>query len=117
MRMLSESEIMGAKKKACSTTVDDVDVALQNEAGPAALQETPKQHRFILQFEVCVTEFESATGGTVGRRNRVQELLALGAIRQLYWNLVADGVAAEAATVANWWKENHPKHQLGELIL
>lgn len=108
---------MGARKKAHTPPVDDVDVALQNEAGPVALQEAPKQHRFMLQFEACVMEFDSATGTAVGKRNRVQELLALGAIRQLYWNLVADGVATEAATVANWWKENHSKHQLGELIL
>lgn len=108
---------MGARKKAGATPVDDVDVALQNEAGPVALQETPKKHRFMLQFDVCVMEFESAAGGTVGQRNRVQELLALGAIRQLYWNLVSDGVTEEAATVANWWKETHLQHQLGELIL
>jgi len=108
---------MVTMKKAYTSPVDDEDVALQNEAGPVALQEHPKQHRFMLQFEACVMEFHSATGTAVRQRNRVQELLALGAIRQLYWNLVADGVVTEAATVANWWKENHSKHQLGELIL
>lgn len=104
-------------KKGRSAGVNDDDLDLQEEAGPLIQHEAPKRHRFMLQFDVCVMEFASAGSEATGNRDHVRELLALGAIRQLYWFLVADGVTDEAATVADWWKDTHPLHQLGELIL
>ena len=85
-------------------------------AGPPALAEQPPRHRLMMQFDACRREFDSAGGEARGSRDVVRELLALGAIRQIYWLLCADGCASEAATVATWWEQTAPLHRLGKTI-
>ena len=97
--------------------VELIDTAADDEvSGPAELAEQPPRNRLMLQFDACLLEFDSAGGEARGSRNVVRELLALGAIRKLYWLLCADGCASEAATVATWWEQTAPLHRLGKTI-
>ncbi|MGU5680594.1 hypothetical protein [Aeromonas allosaccharophila] len=45
------------------------------------------------------------------------ELLALGAIRAIYWLALGQGDTALANEIGNWWEECAPLHGLGEVIL
>lgn len=89
---------------------------LDDMAGLAALAEQPPRNRLMLQFDVCLREFDNAGGEARGSRDIVRELLALGAIRQLYWLLCADGCTSEASMVATWWEQTAPLHRLGKII-
>lgn len=44
------------------------------------------------------------------------ELLALGAIRAIYWLALGQGDHALANEIGNWWEECAPLHGLGEVI-
>ena len=45
-----------------------------------------------------------------------QELLALGAIRAVYWLALGGGEVALATEIAEWWADCEPLHGLGETI-
>ncbi|RQM71322.1 hypothetical protein EHZ82_06685 [Aeromonas hydrophila] len=49
-------------------------------------------------------------------RTDVDELLALGAIRSIYWLALGQGETALATEIGDWWKECAPLHGLGEVI-
>lgn len=49
-------------------------------------------------------------------RTEADELLALGAIRALYWLALGQGDAALAREIGDWWQEGAPLHRLGEVI-
>lgn len=89
---------------------------LDDMAGPSALAEQPPRNRLMLQFDVCLREFDNAGGEARGYRDIVRELLALGAIRQIYWLLCADGCTREASQVATLWEQTAPLHRLGKTI-
>lgn len=44
------------------------------------------------------------------------ELLALGAIRSIYWLALGQGDTSLATEIGDWWKECAPLHGLGEVI-
>ncbi|MGL6427792.1 hypothetical protein [Aeromonas hydrophila] len=44
------------------------------------------------------------------------ELLALGAIRAIYWLALGQGDTPLAIEIGNWWEECAPLHGLGEVI-
>ncbi|MGL6317548.1 hypothetical protein [Aeromonas hydrophila] len=44
------------------------------------------------------------------------ELLALGAIRAIYWLALGQGETTLANEIGNWWEECAPLHGLGEVI-
>lgn len=49
--------------------------------------------------------------------SEIDEILALGAIRSIYWLALGQGDAALATEIGAWWKECAPLHGLGEVIL
>ncbi|MBL0563135.1 hypothetical protein JD550_20095 [Aeromonas hydrophila] len=49
-------------------------------------------------------------------RTDVDELLALGAIRSIYWLALGQGETPLATEIGDWWKECAPLHGLGEVI-
>ncbi|WP_241658696.1 MULTISPECIES: hypothetical protein [Aeromonas] len=44
------------------------------------------------------------------------EVLALGAIRSIYWLALGQGETPLATEIGDWWKECAPLHGLGEVI-
>ena len=44
------------------------------------------------------------------------ELLALGAIRSIYWLALSQGDTELATEIGDWWEECAPLHGLGEVI-
>lgn len=61
-------------------------------------------------------EFIAAGGEIRGDRNISQELLALGAVRSVYWLALGQGDTALAREIGDWWKECAPLHGQGEVI-
>lgn len=49
-------------------------------------------------------------------RSEADELLALGAIRSIYWLALGQGGTQLATEIGDWWKEGAPLHRLGEVI-
>lgn len=49
-------------------------------------------------------------------RTETDELLALGAIRAIYWLALGQGDTPLATEIGDWWKEGAPLHHLGEVI-
>ncbi|MEH8140120.1 hypothetical protein Q7I15_05620 [Aeromonas veronii] len=49
-------------------------------------------------------------------RTEADELLALGAIRAIYWLALGQGDTPLATEIGDWWKEGAPLHRLGEVI-
>ncbi|WP_421218210.1 hypothetical protein [Aeromonas enteropelogenes] len=49
-------------------------------------------------------------------RTEVDELLALGAIRSIYWLALGQEETPLATEIGDWWKECAPLHGLGEVI-
>ncbi|MGL4448717.1 MAG: hypothetical protein ACRCUZ_13540 [Shewanella sp.] len=60
--------------------------------------------------------FAAAEQELSGAVDRDGQLLALGAIRALYWLALGRGEAQWAASVAVWWANAAQIHQLGEII-
>ncbi|MGL5841192.1 MAG: hypothetical protein ACRCYK_05205 [Aeromonas hydrophila] len=58
-------------------------------------------------------EFIDTSGSS---RTDTDELLALGAIRAIYWLALGQGETPLATEIGDWWKECAPLHGLGEVI-
>ncbi|GKQ98879.1 hypothetical protein [Aeromonas hydrophila] len=86
------------------------------EAGPAHMQPSAPVSPLTKHLQAAVDEF--ATSGCDAKRNRniTQELLALGAIRAVYWLALGSNEVALAKEIAEWWAECEPLHGLGETI-
>ena len=86
------------------------------ESGPAHMQPPAPVSPLTKHWEAAQEEF--STSGSDARRNRniAQELLALGAIRAVYWLALGGGEVALATEIAEWWAECEPLHGLGETI-
>lgn len=61
-------------------------------------------------------EFIAAGGEARGNRDVSRELLALGAVRSVYWLALGQGDTELAREMGDWWKECAPLHGLGETI-
>lgn len=86
------------------------------ESGPAHMQPPAPVSPLTKHWEAALEEF--SISGSDARRNRdiTQELLALGAIRAVYWLALGGGEVALAKEIAEWWAECEPLHGLGETI-
>ncbi|WP_421242942.1 hypothetical protein [Aeromonas enteropelogenes] len=52
----------------------------------------------------------------IGLRGYRDEILALGAIRAIYWLALGQGDTPLATEIGDWWRECAPLHGLGEVI-
>lgn len=86
------------------------------ESGPAHMQPPAQVSQLTKHWEVALGEFISAGGDAMRNRKVTKELLALGAIRAVYWLAVASAELALAKEIAEWWAECEPLHGLGETI-
>ncbi|KHN59673.1 hypothetical protein BA188_15575 [Aeromonas hydrophila] len=52
----------------------------------------------------------------IGLSGYRDEILALGAIRAIYWLALGQGDTQLATEIGDWWRECAPLHGLGEVI-
>ncbi|MEL6155898.1 hypothetical protein GL262_14230 [Aeromonas hydrophila] len=93
--------------------VDELD---ETESGPARLRAPEPVSQLTKHWEVAMGEFISAGSDAMRNRNVTKELLALGAIRAVYWLALGSGEVALAREIAEWWAFSEPLHGLGETI-
>ncbi|MBV7413592.1 hypothetical protein [Aeromonas sp. sif2433] len=86
------------------------------EAGPAHMQPPAPVSQLTKHWQAAVDEFASSGSDATRNRNVTKELLALGAIRAVYWLATANVELALANEIAEWWADCEPLHGLGETI-
>lgn len=86
------------------------------EAGPAHMQALAPISQLTKHWLAAVDEFASTGSDTMRNRKVTKELLALGAIRALYWLALGAAEVTLAKDIAEWWAECEPLHGLGETI-
>lgn len=86
------------------------------EAGPAHMQPPAPVSPLTKHWEAAQQEFSTSGSDATRNRNITQELLALGAIRAVYWLALGAAEVALAKEIAGWWTECEPLHGLGETI-
>ncbi|WP_439837206.1 hypothetical protein [Aeromonas enteropelogenes] len=86
------------------------------ESGPAHMQPPAPVSQLTKHWDVAQEEFNTSGSDAKRNRNITQELLALGAIRAVYWLALGSGEVALAREIAEWWAECEPLHGLGETI-
>ena len=86
------------------------------EAGPAHMQPPAPVSPLTKHWEVALEEFSTSGSDACRNRDITRELLALGAIRAVYWLALGGGEVALATEIAEWWAECEPLHGLGETI-
>jgi hypothetical protein len=84
------------------------------EAGPAHMQPPAPVSQLTKHWEAARAEYDQAR--VLWADLDASELLALGAIRAVYWLAVASAELALAKEIAEWWAECEPLHGLGETI-
>lgn len=84
------------------------------EAGPAHMQPPAPVSQLTKHWEAARDEFGNSRH--VITRSSVGELLALGAIRAVYWLALGAAEVALAREIAEWWASRNPIHRLGETI-
>ncbi|UUI60121.1 hypothetical protein [Aeromonas salmonicida] len=82
------------------------------EAGPAHMQPPAPVSQLTKHWMAAKAEFERTNKCPLD----VDELLALGAIRAVYWLAVGSAELALANEIAEWWADCEPLHGLGETI-
>lgn len=93
--------------------VDELD---ETESGPVRMRAPEPVSQLTKHWEVAMGEFISAGSDAMRNRNVTKELLALGAIRAVYWLALGSGEVALAREIAEWWAFAEPLHRLGETI-
>jgi hypothetical protein len=88
----------------------------QSEAGPAHMRAPAPVSQLTTHWFAARAEFIAAGCDARGNRDPVAELLALGAMRTVYWLAVANVELALAREIAEWWAECAPLHGQGEII-
>ena len=86
------------------------------EAGPAHMQPPAPVSPLTKHWEVALEEFSTSGCDAMRNRDITRELLALGAIRAVYWLALGGGEVTLAKEIAEWWAECEPLHGLGETI-
>ncbi len=84
------------------------------EVGPAHMQPPAPVSPLTKHWQAAADEFDNS--GSDATRNITQELLALGAVRAVYWLALGGGEVALAREIAEWWADCEPLHGLGETI-
>ncbi|WP_303846862.1 hypothetical protein [Aeromonas sobria] len=85
------------------------------EAGPAHLQAPTPVSQLVKHWQVAQEEFNTARMMPFSF-STIDELLALGAVRAVYWLALGSGEVALATTIGDWWAEIAHMHGLGETI-
>ncbi|MND72634.1 hypothetical protein D3C80_641890 [compost metagenome] len=83
------------------------------EMGPTV---APTHSPLTTHWLAARAEFIAAGGEVRGDRDITRELLALGAVRSVYWLALGQGDTALAREIGDWWRECAPLHGLGEVI-
>ena len=88
------------------------------EEGPTHMQPPAPVSPLTKHWEAAQEEFNTSGCDAKRNRNIAQELLALGAIRAVYWLALGGGEVVLAREIAEWWAdcEPLPLHGLGETI-
>ena len=86
------------------------------EAGPAHMQPPAPVSQLTKHWQTALDEYASSGSDAMHNRQVTKELLALGAIRAVYWLAVASADLALAKEIAEWWADCEPLHGLGETI-
>lgn len=91
------------------------DAQLDDNSGDDDDTAEPDQPKsgLYMSWLVYRAEFIEASGCP---RTDADELLALGAIRSIYWLALGQGDTALATEIGDWWVECAPLHGLGEVI-
>ena len=84
-----------------------------DEEGPAM---APTLGPLTTHWLAARAEFIAAGGEARGDRDIPRELLALGAVRSVYWLALGQGATALAKEIGEWWQECAPLHGQGEVI-
>ena len=79
-------------------------------------EETPMHSLLTLHWLAARAEFISAGGEAQGNRDTTRELLALGAVRAIYWQALGQGDTTLAREIGEWWHECAPLHGQDEVI-
>ncbi|MNJ36128.1 hypothetical protein D3C77_309010 [compost metagenome] len=77
---------------------------------------TPMHSLLTLHWLAARAEFIAAGGEARGNRDTTRELLALGAVRAVYWQALGQGDTTLAREIGDWWHEFAPLHGQGEVI-
>lgn len=93
--------------------LDDDSGEDDDEEGPAM---APAHGPLATHWLAARAEFIAAGGEVRGDRDIVRELLALGAVRSVYWLALGQGETALAREIGDWWRECAPLHGQGEVI-
>ena len=86
------------------------------EAGPAHMQPPAPVSQLAKHWQAALDEFSSSGSDAMRNRQVTKELLALGAIRAVYWLAVGSADLPLAKEIAEWWADCEPLHGLGETI-
>ncbi|WP_024943565.1 hypothetical protein [Aeromonas hydrophila] len=86
------------------------------EAGPAHMQPPAPISQLTKHWQTALDEFHSSGRDAMRNCQVTRELLALGAIRAVYWLAVGSAELALAKEIAEWWANCEPLHGLGETI-
>lgn len=84
------------------------------EVGPAHMQPPAPVSQLTKHWEAARAEYEQAR--VLWADLDASELLALGAVRAVYWLALGGGQVALAREIAEWWADSQPLHGLGEAI-
>lgn len=76
----------------------------------------PAHNPLTTHWLAARAEFIAAGGEARGDRDIPRELLALGAVRSVYWLALGQGATALAKEIGEWWQECAPLHGQGEVI-
>ncbi|MCF7744601.1 hypothetical protein H9X93_16040 [Aeromonas veronii] len=76
----------------------------------------PAHNPLTTHWLAARAEFIAAGGEARGNRDIPRELLALGAVRSVYWLALGQGATALAKEIGEWWQECAPLHGQGEVI-
>ncbi|MGL6605284.1 hypothetical protein [Aeromonas hydrophila] len=93
--------------------LDDDSSEDDDEEGPAMV---PTHGPLVTHWLAARAEFIAAGGEARGDRGIARELLALGAVRSVYWLALGQGETALAREIGDWWHECALLHGQGEVI-